>query len=278
MKCGRSDDVDGKRLGVYLLRCANREDGGYRASWARNPSRRAVFLASRLGFLPACRCGLGVPHPVFGEDRPIRTSLSQLAVMLSVHFIPNASREAVNHAISFAVAFSFITSLHIIVGELATESFALQRAEQTAVLAAGPIRLLYLAFRPAIVLLNSVGNAVARMIGIEPASGHQCVRPAEELRTAVDTSRDAGLVEDPAHNLVDRALLFPELEAQHAMAPRMEIAAVPNNAGLDHVIQSAMNEHVLRVKDFEGLRVGRIRVLPSTRGSVVVEALTGFAT
>ena len=90
----------------------------------------------------------------------------------------------------FAIGFSLITTLHIVIGELAPKSLALQRPEQTAMLAAGPIHWFYLALRPAIVGLNAIGNAVVRAIGIDPASGHQLVQSAEELRLAVDASRE----------------------------------------------------------------------------------------
>jgi putative hemolysin len=170
----------------------------------------------------------------------------------SLGFIPEATRGAITHTVSFAIAFSFITTLHIVIGELAPKSIALQRPEQTALWAAAPIHLFYLALRPAIVFLNTIGNAVVRLIGIEPASGHQLVQSAEELRLAVEASREAGLVEDSAHDLVDRALLFPDLEAQHAMVPRTEMAAVPVTASLDDVVQTALQTGHTRLPVYDG--------------------------
>lgn len=170
----------------------------------------------------------------------------------SVHFIPEPSSGAVTHTISFILAFSFITTLNIVVGELAPKSIALQRAEQAALLAARPIHLFYLALRPAILILNSVGEAVVRMIGIELASGRQLAQSAEESRMAVDASRDAGLAKESVHELVGRALLFPDLEAQHAMVPRMGIAAVSITAGLDGVIQAAVSSGRSQLPVYEG--------------------------
>ena len=170
----------------------------------------------------------------------------------SLQFIPEGSRETITHTASFAIGFSTITALHIVLGELAPKSIALQRAEQTALVAAAPIHFFYLAFRPVIVGLNSVGNAVVRLIGIEPASGHQLVQSAEELRLAVDASRAAGLVGDSAHNLVDRALLFPDLEVRHAMVPRTEMDAVPVEATLDEVLLAATASGHSRLPVYEG--------------------------
>lgn len=173
-------------------------------------------------------------------------------IVRSLTFIPEGSREALTHTISFVIGFSVITTLHIVIGELAPKSLALQRPEQTAMFAARPIHLFYLALRPAIVGLNRIGNAVVRLIGVDPASGHQLVQSAEELRLAVDASRAAGLVEETAHDLVDRALLFPDLEARHAMVPRTEMTAVPNNASLQTVLQGALTSGHSRLPVYDG--------------------------
>ena len=223
---------------------------------ASNGNRRARQVLDELQdldtYIAATQLGITIASLALGWiGEPAVANLVR-PLLGSVHFIPEASRAAVTHTISFIFAFSFITTLHIILGELAPKSIALQRAEQTALLAARPIHLFYLALRPAILVLNSLGNAVVRMIGIEPASGHQLVQSAEELRMAVDASRDAGLVEDSAHDLVDRALLFPDLEAQHAMVPRTEIAAVPISASLDDVIQAAMISGHSQLPVYEG--------------------------
>jgi CBS domain containing-hemolysin-like protein len=77
------------------------------------------------------------------------------------------------------------------------------------------------------------------------------VQSAEELRLAVDASRQAGLVEDSAHDLVDRALLFPDLEARHAMVPRTEIAAVAVDASLDDVLRIATTTGNTRLPVYE---------------------------
>lgn len=173
-------------------------------------------------------------------------------VIHNLGFLPEGSRDALTHTISFAIGFSLITTLHIVIGELAPKSLALQRPEQTAMFASAPIHWFYLAFRPAIVGLNTIGNAVVRAIGIDPASGHQLVQSAEELRLAVDASREAGLVEESAHDLVDRALLFPDLEARHAMVPRTEITAVPRDATLEEVMAAATASGHSRLPVYDG--------------------------
>lgn len=156
------------------------------------------------------------------------------------------------HTIAFAVGFSFITALHIVIGELAPKSLALQRPEETALIAAQPIHLFEIVFRPVIFGLNWIGNAVVRAFGVEPAAGHTLVQSAEELKLAVDASREAGLVNETAHDLVGRAFSFTDLQARHVMVPRTEVVAVPVDATLDDVIALAGETTYTRLPVYEG--------------------------
>src|SRR5215212_7476252 len=122
-----------------------------------------------------------------------------------------------------------MTALPIVFGQLAPKSPALQRPQRTSLLAAGPIHAFYAAFRPVIAVLNNVGNGVVRMLGIEPAKGHERVQSAEELMLMVDASREAGLVDPASHAIVDRAFVFADLAVRHVMVPRTEMVAVPND-------------------------------------------------
>ena len=166
--------------------------------------------------------------------------------------LPFAVSDTVMHTISFVVAFSIVTSMHIVIGELAPKSLALQRPEHTALLVSEPIHWFLVIFRPVINGLNWVGNRVVKMIGFEPAAGHALVQSAEELMIALDASREAGLVNQTAHDLVDRAFSFTDLQARHVMVPRTEVTAVAIDSSLDDVIALASETSYTRLPVFEG--------------------------
>ena len=137
-------------------------------------------------------------------------------------------------------------------GELAPKSLALQRPEATALWAAAPIHGFLVLFRPVIHGLNAVGNAVVRLFGIEPAAGHAMVQSAEELQLSIDASRAAGLVDQDAHDLVDRAFAFTGLEVRHVMVPRTEMTAVRADASLAEVLRVAGDGGRTRLPVYEG--------------------------
>ena len=223
---------------------------------AAEGNRRAKAVLDRLNHLDTyiAATQLGITISSLGLGWLGEPAIAHLIepVIASLPFTSDDPNSAVTHTIAFVLAFSLITAAHIVLGELAPKSLALQRPDATSLVAAGPIHWFLVLFRPIIVALNSVGNAVVRLVGIEPAAGHALVQSAEELRLSVDASREAGLVEESAHDLVDRAFLFTNLDARHAMVPRTEMSAVPVEASLDEVLDVAMQTGHLRLPVYEG--------------------------
>lgn len=222
---------------------------------AAEGDKRAANVLDRITHLDTyiAATQLGITISSIGLGWIGEPALAQLLEPLfeRMTFIPEGTREAIRHPISFAIAFSVITCLHIVFGELAPKSIALQRPDGTSLWTAGPIHVFYVVFRPVIALLNGVGNAVVRSIGIQPAAGHELVQSADELRLAIAASREAGLVEVAAHDLVDRAFLFTDLDARQAMVPRTEIAAIPVNASLDDVLNVAASSGYSRLPVYD---------------------------
>ncbi len=166
--------------------------------------------------------------------------------------LPFEISSTVMHTISFVVAFSIVTAMHIVIGELAPKSLALQRPEETALLVSEPVHWFLMVFRPVIVALNWVGNQTVRLMGFEPAQGHELVQSAEELMIALDASHEAGLVTQTAHDIVERAFSFTDLQARHVMVPRTEVTAIGIDASIDEVIRLASDTSYTRLPVYEG--------------------------
>src|SRR6185437_2830305 len=99
--------------------------------------------------------------------------------------------------IAGAVGFIVITALHIVFGELAPKSIALQRPERTAMLVVAPTTVFLALFRPAIVLLNNAGAAAVRLVGLEPVAGHERnLHSPAEIELLVEQSARGGAMPD----------------------------------------------------------------------------------
>lgn len=111
-----------------------------------------------------------------------------------LHVLPGAWEVIGAEILALIAAFGLVTVLHIVLGELAPKSLALQRTERTAFITVDPLDLFLLVFRPAILALNGLGNWTLRLFGLQPGSGEGGIHSVEELQLLVAASRGAGLV------------------------------------------------------------------------------------
>lgn len=129
-------------------------------------------------------------------------------------------------SISFAVAFATITFLHIIFGELAPKSLAIQRPKGVAVNVAGPLMVFYYLLFPFIWLLNSTANRILRWGGLEPADESEHDFSAEELEYVFSHARHAHPGDALINRLMVRSLRLRTVNAQQVMRPREQVVAL----------------------------------------------------
>jgi CBS domain containing-hemolysin-like protein len=135
--------------------------------------------------------------------------------------------------IAFAIAFSVITFLHIVIGELAPKTLALERAERVALAISLPMEIFYKVFYYPIRLLDWAGTRTVRLFGLHPSSEHGSIYTADELRQLIDASRRSGHFEPEEQKLLNRVFDFSEAEVREAMIPRTAVEALPVAATLE---------------------------------------------
>lgn len=146
--------------------------------------------------------------------------------------------DAVRHTISFSIAFTAITFLHIVLGELAPKTLALERAEQVALVIAWPLRLFHKIFHWPIILLDHAGRLTVRLFGLNSSTEHASVYTVAELRQIIDISHTSGTLEADEQRLLHRVFEFSDSEVQDVMIPRHAVAALPITATLAETQQA----------------------------------------
>jgi CBS domain containing-hemolysin-like protein len=154
-----------------------------------------------------------------------------------VAFLPARLAEATAHSIAVTIAFAIVTALHIVLGELAPKTIALDKAEATALLVVRPTELFMKAFWPFIRLLNGTGQAVVRLLGLESRGGHAMVHSEAELMMLVTASQEAGVLEEQEEQMLHRVFGFADLTAGQVMIPRTELAAVAADTPLGDLVR-----------------------------------------
>lgn len=155
------------------------------------------------------------------------------------------------HRIALPAAFIVITILHIVFGELAPKSYAIQRPESTTLWLAGPLNVFFWVFKPFIWLLNGFSNTVLRLIGITPLKEAEVHSP-EELRLMVEQGKKSGIIEARKYEIIRNAFDFAERSARQAMVPRTHVFAVEKTLPAEKVIDKILENGYSRVPVYEG--------------------------
>ncbi|HET9492915.1 MAG TPA: hemolysin family protein [Chloroflexia bacterium] len=165
--------------------------------------------------------------------------------------LPGEWAVAGSHAVAVAIAFALITTLHIVLGELAPKGLALQQPEATSLAVALPVSIFLKIFRPFITVLNGTGNLVLRLMGLQAGGGEESVHSVEELRYLVRASRVAGVLDEAEEEIAGRALTLGDVHAHNVMVPRTEMVSVRVDIGYEELLELAADERHVRFPVYE---------------------------
>lgn len=190
----------------------------------------AYISATQLGITLAS-LGLGW----VGEPAVARLLEPLLQWAAGVSGVEMLTTPAVIHGISFAVGFSFITFLHIVFGELAPKTAALELSEKIAYLIAVPLQIFYKVFYYPIRLLDWAGTKTVRLFGLEAAGEHASSYTEDEIRNLVRISEESGHLNIEERTLINKVFEFSETTVKEAMVPRTEIVAISETSTFDEI-------------------------------------------
>ena len=162
-------------------------------------------------------------------------AIAQMLLPVAESFASAGTAAYFAHGVAIFVAFSTITFLHVVLGELVPKMFALERAEKFALIAARPLELFAKVFSPILWVLNYAGRLVGKAIGLTSSLDHASVYTEDEIRQLVMLSQQSGEINLEERKLIDKVFEFSETTVKEAMIPRTAIVAVPENSTLDEI-------------------------------------------
>jgi CBS domain containing-hemolysin-like protein len=146
------------------------------------------------------------------------------------------------HTISFIIAFTIITFLHIAFGELAPKTMALELSEKVALWVALPLQLFYKAFYYPIRALDWTGTKIVRLFGLHPSHEHGSIYTEDEIRQLISVSQKSGHLNEEEEALINKVFEFSDTTVKEAMIPRTEIVAIPITSTLEDIAK-AFRQH-----------------------------------
>jgi CBS domain containing-hemolysin-like protein len=183
-------------------------------------SATAVWLADRMdASLSACQLGITMASLGLGwiGEPAIAHLLRPLLLSIGI------TSDFFLHAIAFTIAFTIITSFHLVIGEQAPKIAALRRPEPAVLLSALPLKVFYYLTYPFMAALNSTTTYLLRIAGIEGASEHEVPHSEEEIRTLLMQAHVAGELSRSEHRLINAVFEFDELISRRVMLPRADV-------------------------------------------------------
>ena len=172
----------------------------------------------------------------------------------SVHFLQRVPHLAVYaHGIAIAIAFTLITYMHVILGELVPKTLALQRAEQIALAVAAPMEAFLTICRPILFFMRRSGGLVLRMFGAQPTRGG-AVHSPDELKLIVTASRQFGQIPEFQEEMIHSAIELDSITVREVMVARPDIFSLPSDLQLDEALVKVVEGQHSRIPVYDPLR------------------------
>jgi CBS domain containing-hemolysin-like protein len=213
----------------------------------RNAFSAKKVITSLDEYLSACQLGITLTALGLGW-------LGEPAIADLLHplFDELGISASLSHAISIGIAFTVITFLHVVIGELAPKTLAIQKAEAITLLFSKPLIWFYKIMYPFIWTLNGSARIITRFFGLKAVSEHELAHSEEELRIILSESYKSGEINQSEFKYVNKIFEFDNRIAKEIMVPRTEIISFSKDDNLEEFLNIAKVEKYTRYPVIDG--------------------------
>ncbi|MCQ6273374.1 HlyC/CorC family transporter [Bacillus sp. V3B] len=208
----------------------------------------AKKLTSNLDeYLSACQLGITVTALGIGAlgEPTFEHILHPLLVLFNIP-------ESLTTFLSIAFAFAIMTFLHVVVGELAPKTVAIQKAEWVTLVTARPLIMFYKLMYPFIWVLNGSARLITGLFGLKSVSEHELAHSEEELRILLSESYKNGEINQSEFKYVNKIFEFDDRIAKEIMVPRTEIVSLSKDQTLEEFLSIIHVEKFTRYPIIDG--------------------------
>ncbi|PEK77292.1 hemolysin family protein [Bacillus toyonensis] len=198
-------------------------------------------------YLSACQ--LGITVTALGIGWFGKPALKQIFDTLFANW--NISTQLAD-IFAVILVFVLITFLHVVIGELAPKTVAIQKSEQVSLLVSKPLIFFYHIAFPFIWLLNGSARIITKLLGLKPPKGHDEVHSEEELRLLVSESYKNGEINQSEYKYVNKIFEFDDRIAKEIMVPRTEMNIISKEMPAEEALQKMSREKYTRYPVVDG--------------------------
>lgn len=164
-----------------------------------------------------------------------------LEALLADYFV---GKEVLLHSISFGVAFTLITLLHVVLGELVPKTMAILDTEKYTLLIAVPLYTFNKICTPIIWAFDHLSLWILKVMGMQAADESEEAHSEEEIKLIIDASQKVGVIDDTESEIIQNAISFSEICAHEIMIPRQDMVCIYQNSSFNEIMELVkQNKH-----------------------------------
>ncbi|MDW4255505.1 hemolysin family protein [Staphylococcus saprophyticus] len=192
-------------------------------------------------YLAACQLGITITALGIGM-----VGESTFEFLLHPLFSSIGLSETMIHIFTLISAFVIATYLHVVVGEMAPKTIAIQKAEQITLIIAKPIIMFYKIFYPFIYILNGSARLILKMFGMQPAKESELYHSEEELKLLIKESHEGGEISENELTHINRAFAFDEMKIKDGYLPLEKVSVIDINSDINETKSYVNNANYTR--------------------------------
>lgn len=182
-------------------------------------AKKALEVTSKLDtYLSACQLGITLSSLALGW-----IGEPAIAKMLESALLKLGFNAVFIHTISFIIAFSIITLLHVVLGELVPKSIAIAIADKAVLWIARPLNWFWILFLPFIKIFDFLAAINLKIFGIKPAKESELTHSEEEIKIIASESQKGGILDEFETEIIRNAVDFSDTVAKEIMTPRKDM-------------------------------------------------------
>ncbi|WP_145326179.1 hemolysin family protein [Paenibacillus xylanexedens] len=142
---------------------------------------------------------------------------------------------------SYAIAFILVTFLHVVIGEMAPKTLAIQFSEKLTLMLSPSLYWFGKVMYPFIWALNGASRVLLRGFGVKPAE-HDQAYSEDEIRIIMNQSYEGDENNKTKLSYLENVFVFDERDAKDIMVPRTELVTLSQDMTYDDIIP-ILDEH-----------------------------------
>lgn len=212
-------------------------------------AKLALNMSDKLDtYLSATQLGITLSSLALGWiGEPAVARLIEKPLIEIFHLSPLAM-----HTVAFAIAFTLITLLHVVLGELVPKSVAIAKAEKAVLIIAKPLHIFWVIFSPVIKIFDILALGILKLIGIKRAKDSEIAHSEEEIKIIASESLKGGVLDSLETEIIKNAVDFSDTVAKEVMTPRKELVCLNKQKSYEENYKTILDSKFTRFPYIDG--------------------------